>query len=106
MPESVIAPSLGREVLDSYLASGIECGGVLARLGQVNYDWMARMKERMEERSVRSLNANIFGLRCDPVSVLGLSGVEEKLELCRCRASIRETGPCQGTPAVALYRTS
>lgn len=71
------------EVYDFYRASGIEYGSVLARLGEVNYDWMARMKERMEERGVRLLNVNVVGLHCDPVIVLGLSGVEEKLELYR-----------------------
>lgn len=71
------------EVYDFYRASGIEYGSVLARLGEVNYDWMARMKGRMEERGVRLLNVNVVGLHCDPVIVLGLSGVEEKLELYR-----------------------
>ncbi|MDE0261613.1 MAG: mannonate dehydratase [Bryobacterales bacterium] len=76
-------PQPEQEVFDFYRASGIEYGSVLARLGEVNYDWMARMKERMEERGVRLLNVNVVGLHCDPVIVLGLSGVEEKLELYR-----------------------
>ena len=72
-----------QEVFDFYRMSGIEYGSVLARLGEVDYDWMARMKERMEERGVRLLNVNVIGLHCDPVIVLGLPGVDEKLELYR-----------------------
>ena len=59
------------EVFDFYRSSGIEYGSVLARLGEVNYDWMARTKEQMEERGVRLLNVNVVGLHCDPVIVLG-----------------------------------
>ena len=69
------------EVFDFYRATGIEYGSVLGRLGEVNYDWMARLKERMEEHGVRLLNVNVVGLHCDPVIVLGLPGVEEKLAL-------------------------
>ncbi len=70
-------------VFDFYRMSGIEYGSILARLGEVSYDWMARVKERMEEHGVRLLNVNVVGLHCDPVIVLGLPGVEEKLELYR-----------------------
>ena len=76
-------PSPEPEVFDFYRATGIEYGSVLARLGQVNYDWMARMKERMAQRGIRLLNVNVVGLHCDPVIVLGLPGVEEKVELYR-----------------------
>ena len=69
------------EVFDFYHATGIEYGSVLARLGEVSYDWLARMKERMAQRGIRLLNVNVVGLHCDPVIVLGLPGVEEKLEL-------------------------
>ena len=68
-------------VFDFYHATGIEYGSVLARLGEVSYDWLARMKERMAQRGIRLLNVNVVGLHCDPVIVLGLPGVEEKLEL-------------------------
>ena len=69
------------EVFDFYHATGIEYGSVLARLGEVSYDWLVRMKERMAQRGIRLLNVNVVGLHCDPVIVLGLPGVEEKLEL-------------------------
>ena len=63
---------------------------MLARLGAVSYDWMARMRDRMEERGVRLLNVKVVGLRGDPVIVLGPAGVEEKLEL--YRQSRRDAG--------------
>jgi mannonate dehydratase len=66
------------EVYDFYRASGIEYGSALARLDVVSYDWIARLRDRMEERGVRLLNVNVIGLHCDPVTVLGLPGVEEK----------------------------
>ncbi len=69
------------EVFDFYRATGIEYGSVLGRLGEVNYDSMARLKDRMEERGIRLFNFNVVGLHCDPVIVLGLPGVEEKLRL-------------------------
>ena len=74
-------PQPDEAVFDLYRSSGIEYGSVLGRLGEVDYDSMARLKDRMEERGVRLLNFNVIGLHCDPVIVLGLPGVEEKLRL-------------------------
>src|SRR5262245_53609994 len=69
----------GRGAFALYRTAGIEYGSILARLDQVSYDFMARRREEMEKQGIRLLNVNIIGLHCDPVIVLGLPGVEEKL---------------------------
>ena len=73
-------PKPEREIFEFYRAAGIEYGSVLGRLGESDYDSMARLRDRMEKHGVRLLNINVVGLHCDPVIVLGLPGVEEKLE--------------------------
>ncbi len=72
-------PQPGEEVFDLYRSTGIEHSSVLGRLGEVNYDSMARLKDRMEERGIRLLNFNVIRLHCDPVIVHGLPGAEDKL---------------------------
>ncbi|MCL5743907.1 MAG: mannonate dehydratase [Acidobacteria bacterium] len=80
----------GTEIFVIYRTGGIEYGSILASLDQVSYDFMARRRDEMEKHGVRLLNVNVIGLHCDPVVVLGLPGVEGKLE--RYKQFLRDAG--------------
>ncbi|MFN0170633.1 MAG: mannonate dehydratase [Bryobacteraceae bacterium] len=79
-----------RGIFALYRTAGIEYGSILARLDQVGYDFMARRRDEMEQHGIRLLNVNVIGLHCDPVIVLGLPGVEDKLE--RYKQFLRAAG--------------
>ncbi len=79
-----------QRVFTLYRTAGIEYGSILARLDQVDYDFMARRRDEMEKQGVRLLNVNVIGLHCDPVIVLGLPGVEDRLE--RYKQFLRAAG--------------
>jgi mannonate dehydratase len=80
----------GPEIYRLYRTAGIEYGSILAQLDRVSYDFIARRRDEMEKHGIRLLNVNVVGLHCDPVIVLGLPGVEDKLE--RYKQFLRAAG--------------
>jgi len=93
----------GERVFTFYRTAGIEYGSILARLDQVNYGYIARRRDEMEKRGIRLLNVNVVGLHCDPVIVLGLPGVDEKLE--RYKQFLRDAGKA-GVPYTTYGHTA
>jgi len=60
--------------------NGIEAVSIWTTIANNNADWMTSMRKKLEAHGVKIYNIGIIDLHCDPTMVLGLSGVETKIE--------------------------
>lgn len=60
--------------------AGIDAVSIWTSIADNNHEWMLSTRKRLEASGVEVYNIGIIDLHCDPALVLGLSGVEEKIE--------------------------
>jgi mannonate dehydratase len=60
--------------------AGVEAVSIWTSIEDNNADWMIRMRKRLEANGIQVYNIGIIDLHCDPTIVLGLDGVDNKIE--------------------------
>ena len=60
--------------------AGVECVSIWTGIQDATYEWMSQTRRRMEANGIQVYNIGIMDLHCDPTLVLGLPGVEQKIE--------------------------
>ena len=60
--------------------TGVEYVSIWTTIDDLGYDAMMRHRRRMEANGIGVFNIGITDLHCDPTLVLGLKGVEKKIE--------------------------
>ena len=60
--------------------SGVEAVSIWTSIENNNLEWMLATRKRMEANGIEVYNIGIIDLHCDPAMVLGLDGVDAKLE--------------------------
>ncbi|HTM48353.1 MAG TPA: mannonate dehydratase [Bryobacteraceae bacterium] len=60
--------------------AGVEAVSIWTSIENNSAEWMIGMRKKLEANGVQVYNFGILDLHCDPVMVLGLPGVETKIE--------------------------
>ncbi|MFN7922891.1 MAG: mannonate dehydratase [Bryobacteraceae bacterium] len=60
--------------------AGVEAVSIWTSIANNRLDWMTSTKKRLEANGVAIYNIGIMDLHCDPTIVLGLPGVDKKIE--------------------------
>jgi mannonate dehydratase len=60
--------------------AGVDAVSIWTSINNNNLEWMHAIKKRMDANGVRIYNIGIMDLHCDPTLVLGLPGVDKKIE--------------------------
>jgi mannonate dehydratase len=60
--------------------SGVQAVSIWTNIEMATLDWMLEMRRRIDAIGVEVYNFGILDLHCDPTMVLGLPGVETKIE--------------------------
>ncbi|MFN0171208.1 MAG: mannonate dehydratase [Bryobacteraceae bacterium] len=60
--------------------AGVEAVSIWTSIENNNADWMIQTRRRMEANGVQVYNIGVIDLHCDPTLVLGLPGVDKKIE--------------------------
>jgi mannonate dehydratase len=60
--------------------SGVDAVSVWTSIDNNNADWMLATRKRLEANGIELYNIGIIDLHCDPTMVLGLDGVDRKIE--------------------------
>jgi mannonate dehydratase len=60
--------------------AGVEAVSIWTTINNNNAEWMSSIKARLQANGVQIYNIGILDLHCDPTMVLGLPGVERKIE--------------------------
>lgn len=60
--------------------TGVEAVSIWTSIANNNAAWMTQMRRKLEANGVEIYNIGIIDLHCDPTIVLGLNGVDEKIQ--------------------------
>ncbi|MGH9722746.1 MAG: mannonate dehydratase [Bryobacteraceae bacterium] len=60
--------------------AGIDAVSIWTTIENNNVDWMLRMRRRLDSAGIELYNVGILDLHCDATIVLGLPGIEQKIE--------------------------
>ncbi len=73
-------PNPKQEDLDMLHSAGVDAVSIWTTYEQATLDWMLATRRRLDAIGVEIYNIGCIDLHCDPTMVLGLAGVEQKIE--------------------------
>lgn len=73
-------PNPKQQDLEMLHAAGVDAVSIWTTSEQATLDWMLDMRRRLDAIGVDIYNVGCIDLHCDPTMVLGLNGVEQKIE--------------------------